>query len=307
LNAAAGLTTTADQFTGGCASSGVGLASNTLIYLGLTSSGVRVGALAAYDSTTQQNAIFVLLTAADGTMKGTSTLAAPASGATNPVSLLSADLNHDGTNDLVSVNGAGSSSGTVSITAYLGNPDGSFKAGQTFTLPGTSALGGVIDDFNGDGNLDVVVPSTTAGNPAIRQVTYLPGKGDGTFGAAKTTTVTSAVAQADGVVSGDFNGDSKKDLVSGYGLVLLGNGDGTFTAQAKAAFATLTTTFSAPPPMATGDFNGDGKLDVAAGTGSSIVVVPGNGDGTFGIAAVYSGITNNGYLTATDLDGDGKS
>jgi hypothetical protein len=93
IHAAAGLTTTADQFQNGCASSGVGVVSNTLIYVGKTSSGVRVGALTIYNGSSQHNAIYLLVTKADGTLVDTPTLPDPSSGATNPVGLLAADIN----------------------------------------------------------------------------------------------------------------------------------------------------------------------------------------------------------------------
>jgi hypothetical protein len=70
--------------------------------------------------------------------------------------------------------------------------------------------------------------------------------------------------------------------------VLLGNGDGTF------GLPKSTQIFSNPdspgPPIGVADFNGDGKLDLvlgvnngstAGGAGDSVVILTGNGDGTF--------------------------
>src|SRR5438067_253634 len=68
------------------------------------------------------------------------------------------------------------------------------------------------------------------------------------------------------VVTGDFNGDGKLDLVaanegpsdSGNSIsVLLNNGNGTFAT--KEDYVTGRTPYS----IAIGDFNGDGKLDLA--------------------------------------------
>jgi hypothetical protein len=301
IHAAAGLTTTEDVFAKGCASTGVGLASNSLIFVGLTATGLRVGAFATYSQMTQSNTVFVLVTKEDGTFVSTTQLADPASGAVNPTGLIAADMNKDGINDLVSVNDA-NAVGQLSVTVFLGKSDGSFGAGQTYNVPGYLTEGGVVDDFDGDGNLDVVVPSNVA---STFEVTFFPGKGDGTFGTAKTMALTGTI-NPEGLVSGDFNGDGKKDLISGYGLVLLGKGDGTFTQLATPAFATLQTDVSEPPPLATGDFNKDGKLDVAAGTGEGIVIFLGNGDGTFVTSTKYASISNGGYVTVTDLDGDGN-
>ena len=82
------------------------------------------------------------------------------------------------------------------------------------------------------------------------------------------------------VVVGDFNGDGKADLALTNGAfgtvtVLLGNGDGTFTAAASPA------TGSYPSFIALGDFNGDGKVDLAVANGdNTVTVLLGNGDGT---------------------------
>src|SRR5207245_9264938 len=59
-----------------------------------------------------------------------------------------------------------------------------------------------VGDFNGDGKADLVTINTT-------QVSVLPGNGDGTFGAAQTTTVGSGLRS---VAAGDFNGDGRLDL-----------------------------------------------------------------------------------------------
>jgi hypothetical protein len=95
----------------------------------------------------------------------------------------------------------------------------------------------------------------------------------------------------------DFNGDGKPDILAADGTLNLGNGDGTFTAGTPVAGGAL----------AVADFNGDGKLDVLQqGTGTLLVLL-GNGDGTFQPPIS----TNNGagltLVAAADLNGDGKA
>jgi FG-GAP-like repeat len=69
----------------------------------------------------------------------------------------------------------------------------------------------------------------------------------------------------------DFNGDGKPDILASDGTLNLGKGDGTFT----------TGTPVTGTPLAVADFNGDGKPDVLEqGTGTLLVLL-GNGDGTF--------------------------
>ena len=60
------------------------------------------------------------------------------------------------------------------------------------------------------------------------------------------------------------------------------------------------------PNLAAGDFNKDGKADVALGDGLTIRIYLGNGDGTFTKGRRYASNDSVGFLTATDLDGDGN-
>ena len=63
------------------------------------------------------------------------------------------------------------------------------------------------------------------------------------------------------MIKADFNRDGKTDLalVGADLLVYLGNGDGTFTAEAPVA---LPSNFAGGVHLLAGDFNGDGKLDL---------------------------------------------
>jgi hypothetical protein len=314
LHSAAGLTTTGGTFTGGCKDPGTGVVSNSLIYAGITPSQMRVGALAVYNSQSGNNQLFTVVSKEDGMLVGITTQPAPTGVGANsyPYAVVAGDLNKDGINDLVSVNYVLGSTAFSSITVLLGKTDGSFAAGVSYAVPGAIAQTLVMDDFDGDGKLDLVVPSATAPNTNnnASEVTFFPGNGDGTFGTVKTTVVTGTSpvfgSLGDGSVSGDFNGDGKKDLISSYGVVLLGKGDGTFTQVSATAFPTLVTNSNQGPQLAAGDFNKDGKLDIAVGTGDSIYIYFGNGDGTFAAGGSYASIDNSGYLTATDLDGDGN-
>ena len=110
------------------------------------------------------------------------------------------------------------------------------------------------------------------------------------------------------VLTADFNGDGIPDLVIlGSGIsVLLGNGDGTFTA-ASSPSADL------PGAIAVGDFNGDGIPDLAVAPsldeGNSEVLL-GNGDGAFtnasGSFGIGSDTVTSNAIAAADFNGDGK-
>jgi hypothetical protein len=111
------------------------------------------------------------------------------------------------------------------------------------------------------------------------------------------------------VAAGDFNADGKLDLAVTNGndntlTILLGNGDGTFTASATPATGTV------PLSVAAGDFNGDGKLDLAvANVGdTTVTILLGNGDGTFTAAANPVPVSQYSYqLVVGDFNGDGTS
>jgi FG-GAP-like repeat/FG-GAP repeat len=117
------------------------------------------------------------------------------------------------------------------------------------------------------------------------------------------------------VALGDFNGDGKLDMavtpgssmagVSPHGVgILLGKGDGTFGPE-RQFLAGKSSVF-----VVAGDFNSDGKPDLAVcnngGDTNNIVILLGNGDGTFRPAANYRAGTGPVAMTAADFNGDGN-
>jgi uncharacterized protein (DUF2141 family) len=178
-------------------------------------------------------------------------------------------------------------------TPSFGPPNNWFDAG--------AGIGSVtVGDFNGDGNLDL----------AVANAGILLGNGDGTFQAPiEFPTGIYSIS----IVVGDFNGDGKLDLAksdsAGTVSVLLGNGDGTF--QAAASYPAGV----GPISIAVGDFNRDGKLDLVVAnkgslannfTDSSVLVLLGNGDGTFQAAAEYGPVVNPYCVAVGDFNGDGN-
>ena len=84
------------------------------------------------------------------------------------------DFNNDGLTDVAAV------TNPTTITVSLANPDGSFSVSAILTAPKNLPVGGVnVDDYNGDGKLDVAAGGLT--NNRFYGHTWL-GNGDGTFG-----------------------------------------------------------------------------------------------------------------------------
>jgi hypothetical protein len=154
----------------------------------------------------------------------------------------------------------------------------------------------------GTASITVVNPGTaSASNVVFLPVTtFTPAP---TFGNAPGSPIT-GVGSPSSVAVGDFNGDGKLDLaISDYDgnrvVVLLGNGDGSFTLAAS-----FPATGNSPNHIAVGDFNGDGKLDLAVACSGAVTILLGNGDGTFTPATPIA--TSQGSIAVGDFNGDGK-
>ena len=221
-----------------------------------------------------------------------------ATGATPQIT--AADINHDGSFDLVTSN-----LGSNNISVLLGNGDGSFQA--AINTPVSQLAGGIAaGDLNGDGNPDVVVGSSAGVFP--RNVTVLLGNGKGTFaGPLSFSTGGSGEGQ---IALADLNGDGKLDIAivnqsDNTISVLPGNGDGTFQ-TAKITPALAADTFLGA--LIAADLNGDGKMDLAIPDYSlgEVVVLVGNGDGTFQPPAYYTAALGATGLTVADFNKDGK-
>jgi len=173
----------------------------------------------------------------------------------------------------------------------------------------------VAADVNGDHKPDLVVFSAGTG-----KISILLNNGDGTFASALNfsagTNPLGAFTNAyPSIAVADLDGNSRLDIVvsdpanpgspAGPSVrTFLGNGDGTF--QPAIAFAL---DFNYPVLVGVGDFNGDKKSDVALfGTDatSSLVMLLGNGNGTFRRSDFLLPSSHSPVSHVTDFNRDGK-
>jgi Flp pilus assembly secretin CpaC len=226
------------------------------------------------------NTVQVLLSNGDDTFQQAT--GSPITVGQQPSTIVTGDFNADGNLDFVVTN---FTDNTFSL--FLGNGDGTFKqaTASPFALP--SAVAGPIAmttaDFNSDGNLDLAIVNQTTSNVAI-----LLGNGNATFTQATGTPPTGspiAVGKSPvAIATGDLNNDSHPDLVvvnqtDNTVSVLLGNGDGTFTAATNSPLGTG----QAPTAVTISDFNADGNPDIAVTDPQtdSVSVFLGVGQGLF--------------------------
>lgn len=214
------------------------------------------------------------------------------------------DVNGDGHLDILTSNSVHSDKGPLgSVSVLLGNGDGTFQPPVGYAL-GATAQAIAMNDFNGDGQVDIAVTSFYGNN-----VSVLLGNEDGTFQEQQASPAGSA---PEAIAVADVNGNGVQDILvannAGAVSVLLGNGDATF--QAPQTFDVQTSTLISIAAM---DFNGDGYIDVAvtgAAGGQDVSVLFGNGDGSFQPSQNFTGATT-GYDTtmvaAADIDADGFS
>jgi hypothetical protein len=217
--------------------------------------------------------ISVLFNAGGKTFDAPQSLPLPGPGM--PVSIASGYLDGDANADLAVVLD-GASSGYV----LLGTGGGAFATPQVFNAgPNPRSL--AIVDLDSNGKQDLVISSHDQ-----HTLTLLAGNGTGDFTGITPVTVPGIGDQALKVATGDFDGDTKPDVVVavlGGVQVLLNTAvltpAGFFTSSAVPVG-------SLPLAVAAGDLNHDGKLDlVTANAGSNNASISlGAGNGTFSAA-----------------------
>jgi tetratricopeptide (TPR) repeat protein len=186
--------------------------------------------------------------------------------------------------------------------------DVSRAAGLSFT---SMAGGVVVDDFENNGLLDIVVSSYDVCQP----LRFFHNNGDGTF--ADRTEQAGLSSQVGGLnmVQADYNNDGCMDILVLRGAwefperksLLRNNCNGTFTDVTREAGLADPATRTQAAVWA--DINDDGLLDLFAGNenGPSQLFLN-KGDGTFQDISASSGVDKIAFtkgVTAADYDNDG--
>jgi uncharacterized repeat protein (TIGR01451 family) len=210
-----------------------------------------------------------------------------------------ADFNRDSKQDLVV-------QGTF-MWLLLGHGDGTFDT--PVQLNNNVPLGAVVvGDFNNDNKADLAGTTINFG-PIL---TVILGDGAGGFGAP----IDSSSGRRDPAkfVVADFNSDGKPDLGSinttfqstGDVSIFLGDGTGAFTLGPAYVVG------AQPRDLIVGDLNGDSKTDLAVGDATvsvgtgSVVVLAGNGNGSFVGPRSFVAPFLTGEIAADDFNSDGK-
>ncbi len=213
-----------------------------------------------------------------------------------------ADFDEDGHADLVGFDDS------YYVQVFLGDGQGGIaRSDRTSFVANPTQTNVAIDDFDGDGHADFAIYRqnllTEPGSVYIGL-----GNGDATFRSAPSLQLIEGLASTGMLATGDFDRDGLPDLLC-YApprvFVLRGHGDGSFDSPPPAASLTTIDWLSRSFDPAVVDLDRDGRLDVVLPDPvQGVVVLLGNGDGSFAEPRTFPSLSPAGDIALADFDGD---
>ncbi|MFN8423373.1 MAG: CRTAC1 family protein, partial [Anaerolineae bacterium] len=183
------------------------------------------------------------------------------------------------------------------------------------------AGGVIVDDFTGDGNLDVMMSSIGVGD----QIRFFASRGDGTFEERTSQAGLTGLVGGLNIIQADYDGDGWLDFLILRGgwsqqshpypnSLVRNRGDGTFEDVTEAAGMKA---YHPTQTAAWGDYDNDGDLDVFIGNETSLnggathpcLLYSNDGDGTFTEIGEAAGVSGRGFTKSAvfgDYDNDGR-
>jgi hypothetical protein len=176
-------------------------------------------------------------------------------------------------------------------------------------LTGSDPRAIAVGDFNGDGKQDLAY--LDGSSPSLLHI--LLGNGDGTFQHGSDIVLPLGIGGA--ITVADVNNDGHLDILIGGGnqfqaevAVLLGQGNGAFSAPTVSQFGGNTASFADIPfSFGVADFNGDGAADLIVTDPQNGVIYSllGNNTGSFTLKSAFGNGGGPGQVLTADFNGDG--
>ena len=225
-----------------------------------------------------------------------------------PVSIVAGDFDGDNDQDLASANFSGGFAGDISL--FLNDGNGAFDDEARIAV-GLGPVFIVSDDFDGDGNLDLVTADSNS-----FALSFLPGNGNATFDAPQELRLGNLQVLEEspkGLAIGDVDDDGLNDILVALNF---GHKIAVILNQDNGNFADPVTFFSGsfPTSIAIADFDEDGLDDLGvanSGSGDALVFLKGLAPGVFNESVqfdddiILAGV-NPVFVIAADFDEDGS-